>query len=79
MYPTGINLSGNTGPQVGVGFTIARQADSLARHLLDASVVAAGGYGLRGSWFGSLSFHAPGLWPGWRLVASGLAQREVRF
>lgn len=79
VYPTGINLSGNTGPQLGLGFTIARQADSLARYLLDASVVVAGGYGLRGSWFGSMAFRAPGLWPGWRLVASGLAQREVRF
>jgi len=79
VYPTGVNLSGNTGPQIGVGFTVARQADSLARHLLDASLVAAGGYGLRGSWFGAVTFRAPGLWPGWRLVASGLAQREVRF
>jgi surface antigen Omp85-like protein len=79
VYPTGVNLSGNTGPQIGVGFTMARQADSLARHLLDGSVVAAGGYGLRGSWFGSVLFRAPGLWPGWRLVVSGLAQREVRF
>ncbi|HET9707896.1 MAG TPA: BamA/TamA family outer membrane protein [Gemmatimonadales bacterium] len=79
IYPTGISLSGNTGPQVGVGFAIARPADSLARHLLDGSVVAAGGYGLRGSWFGSVWFRAPGLWPGWRVVASGLAQREVRF
>jgi len=79
VYPTGVNLSGNTGPQIGVGFTVARQADSLARQLLDASLVAAGGYGLRGSWFGTVTFRAPGLWPGWRLVASGLAQREVRF
>jgi hypothetical protein len=79
VYPTGVNLSGNTGPQLGAGFTVARQADSLSRQLLDASLVAAGGYGLRGSWFGSVTFRAPGLWPGWRLVASGLAQREVRF
>lgn len=79
VYPTGINLSGNTGPQVGVGFTVARRSDSLARHLLDASVVGAGGYGLRGSWFGSVAFRAPGLWPGWRLVATGLTQREMRF
>ena len=79
VYPTGINLSGNTGPQIGVGFTVARRSDSLARYLLDGSVVAAGGYGLRGSWFGLVAFRAPGLWSGWRLVVSSLAQREVRF
>ena len=79
VYPTGVNLSGNTGPQIGVGFTVARRADSLARYLFDGSVVAAGGYGLRGSWFGLVTFRAPGLWSGWRLVASSLAQREVRF
>jgi surface antigen Omp85-like protein len=79
VYPTGVNLSGNTGPQIGVGFGSSRRADSLARHLLDASFTAAGGYGWRGSWFGSLEFRAPGLWPGWRVVLTGLAQREARF
>lgn len=79
VYPTGLNLSGNTGPQVGVGFRYARRADSLARHLVDASFTATAGYGLRGSWFGSVALRAPGLWPGWRVVVTGLAQREARF
>ena len=79
VYPTGVNLSGNTGPQVGVGFGYARRADSLARYLLDATFTATAGYGWRGSWFGSLAFRAPGLWPGWRVVLTGLAQREARL
>ena len=79
VYPTGLNLSGNTGPQVGVGFGYSRAADSLSRHLLDANFTASAGYGWRGSWFGSVAFHAPGLWPGWRVVLKGLAQREARF
>ncbi len=79
VYPTGLNLSGNTGPQIGVGFGYSRKADSLSRHILDASFTATAGYGWRGSWFGSLAFRAPGLWPGWRIVLTGLAQREARF
>ena len=79
VYPTGVNVSGNTGPQLGIGFGYARKADSLAGHLVDGSLVVAGGYGWRGSWFGTLAFRAPGLWPGWRLVLTGLAQREARF
>ncbi len=79
VFPAGVNLSGNTGPQLGVGIAFARKADSLAPRLLDGSIAASAGYGLRGSWFGSLAFHAPGLWPGWRVVLTGLAQREARF
>ena len=79
IYPTGINVSGNTGPQLGIGFGYTRKADSLAGHTLDGSLVVAGGYGWRGSWFGTFAFRAPGLWPGWRLVLTGLAQREARF
>ncbi len=79
VYPTGVNVSGNTGPQVGIGFGYSRRADSLAGRILDASFTVAGGYGWRGSWFGALAFRAPGLWPGWRVVLTGLAQREARF
>jgi hypothetical protein len=66
VYPAGVSLAGNTGPQVGVGFAYARRADSLARYLQDARLAVAAGYGWRGSWFGSLSFRASGLWTGWR-------------
>jgi surface antigen Omp85-like protein len=79
VFPAGLNLAGDTGPQGGVGFKYARRAGSLARHLLDASFTATAGYGWRGSWFGSLALRAPGLWPGWRVVLTGLAQREARF
>jgi hypothetical protein len=79
VFPTGVNLSGNTGPQLGIGFALTRKADSLSPRLLDASIGASAGYGWRGSWFGSLAFRAPGLWPGWRVVLTGLAQREALF
>jgi outer membrane protein assembly factor BamA len=79
VYPSGVSLSGNTGPQVGVGFGYVRRADSLANRASDASLAAAGGYGWRGSWFASLTFRAPGLWSGWRVVLTGLARRQARF
>lgn len=79
VYPAEIHLSGNTGPQIGVGFGYSRTADTLSTGLPDASFTAAAGYGWQGSWFGSLAFRAPGLWPGWRVALTGLARREARF
>ncbi|HEY6156003.1 MAG TPA: BamA/TamA family outer membrane protein [Gemmatimonadales bacterium] len=79
VYPAEIHLSGNTGPQIGVGFGYSRKADTLSTGLPDASFTASAGYGWRGSWFGSLALRAPGLWPRWRVVLTGLARREARF
>src|SRR6476469_3168545 len=44
-----------------------------------AAVSFDGGAGVHGSWFGSVRFDAPLLWPAWRLVVTGDAAQENRL
>ncbi len=69
----------NDGPVIAARARYWQRASYDARFTALASLDAGAGTSFRGSRYFKLQFRAPGLWEGWRVMASARAERLARF